>query len=296
MTSSQPQSTHADCGQSGGSIDATEPDAAPAVSLEVQRQLLQLGRQLQAGNELEQLESLSEWLEPLLRTARLEALAEFAAGAGHEINNPLGTIRGRVELLLRDEQDPERRRSLATIGAQADRVRDMIGDAMLFARPPQIRAERVPLANVINEEVAAFGRDFLGDQMAVNVDLDSALSLWADELQLRVVIRSLLRNAREACGGEGEIQIRAVSVDGSAQLEFRDNGPAMTANQRLHAFDPFYSGREAGRGLGFGLSKCWRIVTNHGGEVLLESQQDRGAVMTIRWPLADAQCSEEPQP
>ena len=68
--------------------------------------------------------------------AKLEALAEFAAGAGHEINNPVATIVGRAELLLKGETNPERRQALLTIGAQALRIRDMIGDLMVFARPP----------------------------------------------------------------------------------------------------------------------------------------------------------------
>ena len=70
-------------------------------------------------------------------SAKLEALAEFAAGAGHEINNPATTIAGRATLLLRDETDPIRRQALKTIGGQAYRIRDMIGDLMLFARPPE---------------------------------------------------------------------------------------------------------------------------------------------------------------
>ena len=75
------------------------------------------------------------------RRAKLEALAEFAAGAGHEINNPAATIVGRVELLLKGETNPERRQALLTIGAQALRIRDMIGDLMLFARPPRPEPE-----------------------------------------------------------------------------------------------------------------------------------------------------------
>src|SRR5690606_19910354 len=87
--------------------------------------------------------------ETELQRAKLASLAEFAAGAGHEINNPLATIRGRVQMLLRDETDPERRQALATIGGQALRIRDMIGDTMLFARPPEPRPESLDLVEVI---------------------------------------------------------------------------------------------------------------------------------------------------
>src|SRR2546425_8106692 len=85
------------------------------------------------------------------RKAKLAALAEFAAGAGHEINNPVATIVGRAELLLKDETNPERRQALLTIGAQALRVRDMIGDLMLFARPPKPEPQSLDLDEVVED-------------------------------------------------------------------------------------------------------------------------------------------------
>ena len=86
--------------------------------------------------------------DPFLQ-AKLEALAEFAAGAGHEINNPVATIVGRAELLLKGETNPERRQALLTIGAQALRIRDMIGDLMLFARPPKPELQSLNLVEVL---------------------------------------------------------------------------------------------------------------------------------------------------
>jgi len=68
-------------------------------------------------------------------------------------------------------------------------------------------------------------------------------------------------------------------------LTIADNGPGITAEERRHIFDPFFSARQAGRGLGMGLSKCWRIVTNHGGSVEVESQPGQGATFRIRLPV-----------
>src|SRR5690606_20308915 len=82
-------------------------------------------------------------LRALLEREKLEALAEFAAGAGHEMNNPLAVIAGRAQLLLKDETDAQKRRELAVIHAQAMRVHEMIADLMLFARPPQPRRSEV---------------------------------------------------------------------------------------------------------------------------------------------------------
>ena len=88
--------------------------------------------------------------ERAVEAEKLAALAEFAAGAGHEINNPLTVISGRAESLLRDETDPERRRALALICAQAMRVHEMIADMMLFARPPRPELQQVELIGVID--------------------------------------------------------------------------------------------------------------------------------------------------
>src|SRR5689334_16976870 len=82
---------------------------------------------------------------------KLRALGEFAAGAGHEINNPIATIVGYAQQLLAGESDPDRRHALATIGAQAYRIRDMIGDCMLFARPPEPRPVSLDLSSVVRE-------------------------------------------------------------------------------------------------------------------------------------------------
>src|SRR6267142_1449058 len=84
---------------------------------------------------------------------KLRALAEFAAGAGHEINNPVATIVGYAQQLLAGETDPDRRHALATIGAQAYRIRDMIGDIMLFARPPAPNPRHIELSEVLREVV-----------------------------------------------------------------------------------------------------------------------------------------------
>ncbi len=201
---------------------------------------------------------------------RLESLAEFAAGAGHEINNPLGTIIGRVQLLLRDEDDVDRRQSLSTIGGQAWRIRDMIGDAMLFARPPQPVPELLSLAELVDEVLSGYEDDLAASAFDVDVEFPQSLQLYADPVQARVMLGALVRNAIEAVRetGSHEMVIRAHgSAGGETTLEVSDTGVGLNDEQRRHLFDPFYSGRQAGRGLGFGLSKCWRIVSNHGGSV-----------------------------
>lgn len=222
----------------------------------------------------------------VLLAAKLEAMAEFAAGAGHEINNPLAAISGRAQLLLREETDPERRRHLLTIGAQALRIRDMIGDAMLFARPPQPSPEPSDLGEALRDVQHGLSRQLTESGLTLGGRRESTLSVWADRVQLRVVLSELLRNAITFAPAGTTIQVDAFSGPGNrAVITVRDDGPGLSETDREHLFDPFYSGRQAGRGLGFGLPKCWRIVTLHGGRIRpLESPE--GFAIQVEWPTS----------
>jgi C4-dicarboxylate-specific signal transduction histidine kinase len=92
-------------------------------------------------------------------------------------------------------------------------------------------------------------------------------------------------NAMEAIGRAGVIALSVSATDGAAIVSIADNGPGIPAEVRPHIFDPFFSGREAGRGLGFGLSKSWRIVDEHGGTIEVADAMEGGASFVVRLPL-----------
>lgn len=211
---------------------------------------------------------IQQW-DAQLHEAKLQSLVEFAAGAGHEINNPLAAIRGRTHQLFESESDPQRRQLLQTIGAQVYRIRDMIGDTMLFAAPPQLKLKRIALNQLLEKLIFQFLEEFRSRHISLWGNREDQIEFDADETQLSVVICELLRNALQAVEEHGRIEIdcETSSLDGRpvVMLRIRDNGCGLSPEQRRHCFDPFYSGRQAGRGLGFGLSKCWRIITSHGG-------------------------------
>lgn len=208
---------------------------------------------------------------------KLEAMAEFAAGAGHEINNPAATIVGRAGQLLREETDPERRRHLATIGAQAYRIRDMIGDAILFARPPRPSFTDLRLSEVVQAALSLLDDPVRKKSLAVTVEttMDPEWTVPADRTQMEIVFCELLRNAIEASSTGQTIRIASRQFERSGQrlVEWlvEDSGRGFTDTEREHLFDPFFSGRQAGRGLGFGLSKAWRIVDQHRGSLTVEA-------------------------
>ena len=218
---------------------------------------------------------------------KLEALAEFAAGAGHEINNPLATIIGRAQMLLKDEVDPQKRQMLMSIGAQAYRIRDMIGDTMLFGRPPCPEFQVVNLSEVVSRVLVKHNGDLANGRSTVSVHVPESIVLRADPTQLTIVLSELLRNSLQALQpGGGEIQISATAISEKAFIEVTDRGAGFTDNEKEHAFDPFFSGRQAGRGLGFGLPKCWRIVDQHSGQIEIQSTPHGPTTVKIVWPIA----------
>lgn len=214
---------------------------------------------------------------------RLESLAEFAAGAGHELNNPVATIVGRVQLLLRDEADPARRQALETIAGQAYRIRDMISDVMVFARPPAAEPCEVELVASVQDVVQGVCDGHASREGRVRVVDDGPVTILADPVQVSVVVAELLTNALEADTQGGEVLV-SITGNGPVVLEVRDRGPGLDATSRRHLFDPFFSGRQAGRGLGFGLPKCWRIVNLQGGRIEVEPNEPSGLCVRVSWP------------
>ena len=291
------------------------------------------------ADKLARLARLESDFQRALEMEKLEALAEFAAGAGHEINNPLTVISGRAQLLLRDEPDPDRRHALALISTQAMRVHEMIADMMLFARPPRPELQRIELVGLIDAVLASLSPRAAAQETTIGRGGDPGpIFLDADPVQLQVALRAICQNSLDALQSGGHVEIiletSASRLDGACQplvyklegdsgganipvcpasaistgrqeclphrtasgasladappvaqtevrIHVRDDGPGLKPEERRHVFDPFFSARQAGRGLGLGLSKAWRIVANHGGRIEIESQPGRGATFTI---------------
>lgn len=200
---------------------------------------------------------------------KLLSLRGLAYGASHEINNPLANIAMRAETLARSESDDSRRMKLWVIQQQALRAHQMISDLMLFANPPRSEPQEVDLPQLLREVVAEHRPQLSGSKIEVHVAAASLpTSILADRRQISEMVKALLLNSIQAIGSDGEIRISVqVSPQGVIAIEVSDTGVGIPLEIQGKIFDPFFSGREAGRGLGFGLSKAWRIANEHGGDL-----------------------------
>jgi signal transduction histidine kinase len=233
-----------------------------------------------------------------LRAQKLAALAEFAAGAGHEINNPLAVISGQAQYLLGPETDPDRQRSLRTIVQQSQRIHQVLTDLMQFARPGRPQKRAVDARDLARDAAGAVVEMAAHRQVRVEVMTPDEPSVTdGDPKQIGTALSCLLRNAIEAAGStvepaSGWVRIRVeVAATDRIRIAVEDSGPGPTAAQAEHLFDPFYSGRPAGRGRGLGLSTAWRLAREQDGDVSFEPQPDgptRFVLTLVRLPILPA--------
>jgi signal transduction histidine kinase len=224
--------------------------------------------------------------EPRIREAKLRGLAEFAAGAGHELNNPLAVIVGRAQLLLGKSTDPELTRSLGIILNQAQRTHRILRDLMFVARPPTPRPRSCRPVEVLRGCVAGFQEECQTRGIRLVGEFEHGESTtWADPDGLYQLAEALLRNALQATPSGGRIQVRSGRSGDELRWSFSDSGRGITAAEGPLLFDPFYCGRQAGRGLGLGLPRASRIASMLGGQLIWSSTPGQGSVFQLNLPL-----------
>jgi two-component system, NtrC family, sensor kinase len=225
-----------------------------------------------------------------LKAQKLNALAEFAAGAGHEINNPLAVISGQAQYLLHHELDPARQSALQTIVGQTQRIHLILSEVMQFARPPRPNKVPVDIPGVLQDVIVPL--EELASHRRVHLACVSPaypVHLTADPRQLRTALTCLLRNAVEAAPPDGWVRVH-VQTPTPDRLDFivEDSGNGPAPEQCPHLFDPFYSGRQAGRGRGLGLPTAWRLAREQGGDVRFEELPGGPTRFVLSLPLESA--------
>jgi signal transduction histidine kinase len=238
----------------------------------------------QSENSIENLQRLQT---QLVQTEKLVSLGQLAAGAAHEINNPLTAILGFSDLLADDQTLPEKTRTVASkIRDQARRTKTLIANLLSFAR--QVPAERtlLDLNTVVTNAVQLRAMDLRGGNTKIELQLESVLpGVRGDGNQLMQVFFNIIKNATEAmeaAHGGGTLTIKTMRDRAFVIVLFSDTGPGVKEPHRV--FDPFYTTKPVGKGTGLGLSICFGIVQEHGGRILCYNRQEGGAVFRVELP------------
>ncbi|MBM4358854.1 MAG: hypothetical protein FJ096_12185 [Deltaproteobacteria bacterium] len=229
-----------------------------------------------------------------LEAERLASLGRLAAGLAHEIRNPLGSIRGSIELLRTGSGLAEEDQQLCRIIEQETaRLNQLVTDMVDLSRPREPLREEVDLAQLVASVVELAKSSGRGEDLAVRYDGPRSLVAVVDCGQMHQVLWNLVRNAMQvsAAGQTVEVQLERES-GGAAVLSVKDHGPGVDEATRDRLFEAFFTTRS--HGVGIGLAVVKQIVDAHGFSIDVDSRPEEGATFSVRIPEKDLRDAEEP--
>ena len=220
---------------------------------------------------------------------RLAAIGRLAAGVAHEVNNPIGIIASRIELMLLEAQDnglpPAVVADLEVLHRHATRIAAIAQKLLSFARESPREHTRIDLNAIVREALLLFQRDPDHEAVQIHTALAEPLpAVVGDSGALQQVVLNIVQNSRQAIGERGEIAVTTLHEAGQVRVVVRDTGPGIAPDVLPKIFDPFFTTKADGTGLG--LSITYGIVRDHHGTVDVESRPGAGTTFTLSFPVA----------
>jgi PAS domain S-box-containing protein len=221
--------------------------------------------------------------EQLLRSERLSAIGQLSSSVAHEIRNPLGVIKNScyyLRMKLKDSDDRNVEKHLNIIDSEVNSANLIVSDLLDFARkkPPVLK-----VVNIHELTLIALAKTAIPNTIQVVTNFDETPQLLLDREQFQRVLLNIIQNAVQAMPEGGRITLRIGVMGGGVLVSVEDTGVGIPEENRSLIFAPLFSTKAKGVGLGLTISQ--QIVEAHGGEILLESEVDKGSTFTIRLPL-----------
>jgi CheY-like chemotaxis protein len=220
------------------------------------------------------------------------------AGIAHELNNPLASIIGYANLLQESDLPQVYQEDLKIIFRQADRARLIVRDLLTFARRIDLQTEWVDINEIIQASLSLVKAQLQQQSIQVITALDFGLpKTMADAHQLEQVFVNLVTNAVQAMAPNTEprrLRIESKVVANSILISFSDNGPGIPNEIITRIFDPFFSTKQVGEGIGLGLSLSFGIISEHKGRIWAENAPEGGAIFYVELPILSATAAPLP--
>lgn len=249
--------------------------------------------------------------QELQQAQKMESLGQLTGGIGHDFNNLLGIINGYTELVLETFHNNEGTelitQYMSEIKAAGNRAADLVSQMLLFSRNQSVDDVSVNLSTLIKTDLKML-RSTLPSTIEIETDIDPDLpNVLMNPTQLNQILMNLVINARDAMDGVGKLTIQlgwALDMDTKSSISHKpvtgdwielsvgDSGLGIAPEIAQNIFNPFFTTKEPGKGTGLGLSVIYRIMDNHHGHILLESEPDKGSTFRLLFlPLLD-NCSD----
>jgi signal transduction histidine kinase len=252
--------------------------------------LAELARIYQGVNQLAEslrlkIEQERDLREQLRHKERLAALGQVAAGVAHELRNPLATIRLRTQMNQRAVSDSAVQQSCSMVLEEIDRLNGIVERLLYFSRPLNLQVKPFDLVLLLKDCVDAKAALVRSESIRFLFDATNTTAIIrGDRSNLYQVFDNVLANALDALGPVGTVELRVLDQNGYLTVECRDDGHGIPEEIRDKLFDPFFTTRP--KGIGLGLSITYEIVRAHEGTIEISSSPTKGTIVTVRLPAA----------
>jgi signal transduction histidine kinase len=251
---------------------------------ELEKKVRERTVELQSANE-----QLQKTQKALIRTEKIAAVGQIAAGVTHEIKNPLNSLSINAQMLMRElaskfGPDSSAHESAMLIKSEINRINNILEEFVKFAKFPEPRLVDNDINQVVREVADLISESAKDSGIALTVSLqDNIPAIKLDNWQFREVLINLTQNAVRAMKGGGELKLQTVLSDENVIIRVTDTGEGIPETNLVRIFSPFFSTREGG--LGLGLSIVQRIVESHGGRINCTSKMGEGTVFEVFIPV-----------
>jgi two-component system NtrC family sensor kinase len=243
----------------------------------------------------ERTEELRKAQYQLIQSEKLASLGKLAAVVAHEINNPLAGVLTYIKLLLRImKREPfpldritEMGNYLSMMDTEMGRVTRIVKDLLTFSRQSKPEIENANINNILEKSLSLLENKLKLQNIKLHSMLDSTLPLVpCDFSQIQQTLMNIIINGAEAMPQGGELTVKSCHLpeEGFVKIEISDTGTGISEEHITKIFDPFFSTKESGKGVGLGLSIVYGIINEHKGSIVVRSKLGKGATFVVKLP------------
>jgi two-component system NtrC family sensor kinase len=230
---------------------------------------------------------LREMQQALLQSEKLAAMGRLTSQIAHELNNPIYGIMNTLEL-LKTEIPPEskRRRILELSLSETQRLSEMLRNMLSFSKPEEEKRRPIKINELIEGILLVMEKQLKESNIKVETHFDGEIpEVMASTNQMRQVMLNIFKNAKEAMPKGGTLTVRTSREDNQVLIHIQDTGMGIPEGIRDKIFEAFFTTKQKVKGVGLGLSVCYGIIKDHGGEIKVESEEEKGTTFTISLPI-----------
>jgi PAS domain S-box-containing protein len=230
---------------------------------------------------------LQKTQQALLQSEKLAAMGRLTSQIAHELNNPIYGIMNTLEL-LRTEVPPEskRRRILELSLSETQRLSEMLRNMLSFSKPEEEKRRPIKINELVEGILLVMEKQMRESNIKVETDFDNEIpEVMASTNQMRQVMLNMIKNAKEAMPKGGTLTVRTAKENNKVWIQIQDTGIGIPEELRDKIFEAFFTTKQKVKGVGLGLSVCYGIIKDHGGEINVESEEGKGTIFTISLPI-----------